>query len=296
MIAYYLFRLANFIIGKLPYPILHFTAHLIGWLLEHVLRYRRKVIDENLLKCFPSWSARDRKKVRTESYANLAIILLESFRGNLFSDEELRRRYVFTNPEIVQPYFDKGQDIIMVSAHFNNWEWGVLAFNQQLPFQTVGVYKPIKNKKINEYLDQRRTRTGMMLVPITETRKITSPHEPPARMYILVADQSPSNMKHAIWVNFLGRPTPCLHGPEKYAHQMDWPVFFASIHRSKPGYYKVTLHKITDEPVSMEHGEITARFMSILEKDILSSPGSWLWSHKRWKRVKETDPAKSVND
>jgi len=265
-------------------------AEMTGWILEHVVRYRRAVVETNLALCFPSWNTRELKAVRSASYRNLGIWLLESFKGNLFSDEELRRRFTMKNPELIQEAYDRGKDIILVAAHFNSWEWAILAFDQQLPYQTVGVYKPIKNKRINAYLDKRRTRTGMMLVPITETRTIREPHTGPPRLYIFVADQSPSNMDQAIWVDFLGRPTPCLHGPEKYARTLDVPVYFASIHRTRTGYYEAAYHEIAAEPKQLEYGEITRRFMKVLEEDIKRSPGSWLWSHKRWKRVKiETD-------
>ncbi len=44
--------------------------------------------------------------------------------------------------------------------------------------------------------------------------------------YIMAADQSPSNAKNVIWVNFLGRETAFLHGPEKYAIRYNYPVIF----------------------------------------------------------------------
>jgi len=292
MIAYLAFRMVNAFFGYMPYPLLAVSAHGLSFLLEYVVRYRKKLVDANLHRCFPEMSPKEIARIRRANYLNLAFILLESFKGNVMSDKELRKRYVFENPELVEAYFQKQIDIILVSAHFNNWEWGVVTFNQQLPYQTVGVYKPLKHKSINRYLDKVRSRTGMLLIPLQNTRTITEPHEPPPRMYIFIADQSPSNMKHAIWTDFLGTPTPCLHGPEKYAKQMDVPVIFASIYREKNGYYKVVFTEITARPNQTAHGEITKSFMAILEKDVLHSPGSWLWTHKRWKRVKEDNNRK----
>lgn len=285
MLAYILFRTANAAIGYLPYVLLYRLSDMLAWILQYVVRYRKAVVDGNLKACFPELPEKEISLIRKESYKNLATIFLESFKGNVFSLKELRERFVFENPEILNPDLEAGKDVILVAGHFNNWEWAVLAFNLCLPYQTIGVYKPLKNKRINAYLDKVRTRTGMILVPIRETRSILDPHDPPPRMFIFVADQSPSNMEKAIWVDFLGRPTPCLHGPEKYARTLSTPVYFASILRVRQGYYKVNLDRITGEDADLEYGEITKRFMKVLEKDVLDSPGSWLWSHKRWKRV-----------
>ena len=100
---------------------------------------------------------------------------------------------------------------------------------------------------------------------------------------MMVADQSPSNVKKSFWVNFLGKDTACLHGPEKYSKLYDLPVLYFNVHRIKRGYYEVELSHITDEPKSMPEGEITRLYMNHLEKYIRAYPANWLWSHRRWK-------------
>jgi KDO2-lipid IV(A) lauroyltransferase len=44
------------------------------------------------------------------------------------------------------------------------------------------------------------------------------------------------------------------------------------------------LNLITDDPRSMNWGQITERQTKLLEKEILNHPEFWMWSHKRWKR------------
>jgi KDO2-lipid IV(A) lauroyltransferase len=99
----------------------------------------------------------------------------------------------------------------------------------------------------------------------------------------MAADQSPRNKEKAIWVDFLGRDTAFLHGPEKYAMQYNYPVFYADIKQVKRGYYTLYLSILADDPASLSEGEITKRFAAKLESIILEDPGNWLWSHKRWK-------------
>lgn len=286
MIAYWLFRLFHGTIGRIPYPLMYAMADVLAWKLEHLIRYRRKVVDKNLKLSFPDLTPAQIGEIRKHAYRNLADILLEGFKTRYISDSELRKRYNFANPEAVQHLYDRGEDIMVVAGHFNNWEWGTLGFDQQLPFQSVGVYKPIKNPRIERYMAKARTRTGMILCPVKNTRSIALPHPLPPRLYLFIGDQSPSNMEKAIWVNFLGRDTPCLHGAEKYARDLNLPVYFASIIRVKRGHYEVLLKVITEQPADVSPNGITIEYMRLLELDIRKSPGSWLWTHNRWKRTR----------
>jgi Kdo2-lipid IVA lauroyltransferase/acyltransferase len=286
MIAYWVFRLFHGVVGRIPYRLMYTLADVLAWKLEHLIRYRRKTVDNNLKRCFPDYGAYQLQKIRKEVYRNVADILLEGFKTKYITDSELRKRYNFINPEAVQHLFDRGADIMVVAGHFNNWEWGTLGFDQQLPFQSVGVYKPIKNARIERYMAKARTRTGMILCPVKNTRSIALPHPPPPRLFLFIGDQSPSNMEKAIWVNFMGRDTPCLHGAEKYARDLNLPVYFASINRVKRGHYEVVLKVITEKPSEVVPDGITIEYMRLLEMDIRESPGSWLWTHNRWKRAR----------
>jgi KDO2-lipid IV(A) lauroyltransferase len=102
----------------------------------------------------------------------------------------------------------------------------------------------------------------------------------------MASDQSPTNLSKAFWVNFLGRETAFLHGPETYAKKYDLPVIFVDIQRVKRGYYQLTLVLISDKPRETGEGEITKRYASLLEKAIYHQPENWLWSHRRWKHTR----------
>ena len=105
-------------------------------------------------------------------------------------------------------------------------------------------------------------------------------------IFIMASDQSPSNIKKAIWVKFLGRDTAFLQGPEVYAKKHDLPVVFVDIQRVKRGYYELEMKLITENPLELPEGEITQRYASMLEEAIRNKPENWLWSHRRWKHVR----------
>jgi KDO2-lipid IV(A) lauroyltransferase len=237
----------------------------------------------NLKKAFPDLSDDEIFNISKGFYKNLTDIIIEGIKGISLSEKEIVRRYKFTNPEISDAYYKKGKDIMIVGSHYTNWEWGVLAGAPQVSHKCFGVYKPLSNKYIDAYFRKGRVDMGMNLVPIKQTRAAFDEKQNEASCYILLADQSPSNIQKAIWVNFLGIETACLHGPEEYAKKHDLPILYVNIQRIKRGFYEVTYIPLIENSQQSQKGQITSIYMGTLEKIIKQNPKFWLWSHRRWK-------------
>jgi Kdo2-lipid IVA lauroyltransferase/acyltransferase len=144
-------------------------------------------------------------------------------------------------------------------------------------------YKPLSNTYVDRYIRNTRSKSGSKLVSIYKTAKIFENNIGKVIGYVMAADQSPSNPKRAYWINFLGRETAFLHGPEYYAIKYNIPILFIDIQRVKRGYYELTSVLISDDPTNTKEGEITKKYAKMLEKAILNKPENWLWSHRRWK-------------
>ena len=84
-------------------------------------------------------------------------------------------------------------------------------------------------------------------------------------------------------MNFFGRPTGFVAGPEKGARAGNLPVLFTYIVKPKRGYYRAFLEVACEDPSALEEGELTLRYAHYMEKVIRSNPEMWLWSHRRWK-------------
>ncbi len=164
------------------------------------------------------------------------------------SKKTLLKRYKVVNLELLDPYFNRGQSVIGLAAHYNNWEWGVAGFGYQFKHKSIGLYKPLSNKYIDNYVRKSKVAAGMFMVPIKETRlTFEKKHEKPA-IFLMISDQSPSNLKKAIWVKFFNQDTACLHGAEFYSKKYDIPIIFGDVQRKKRGYYEVKLSVFEDNP------------------------------------------------
>ena len=276
-----------FLIGLIPFRVLYIISDFLRFVLHRVVGYRKKVVEENIRNSFPGLSVAEQKKLVNRSYKNLADIFVEGIKGFTISDKQVVARHKFINPEFLTPYTEAGKSVILLPAHYGNWEWGGLSIPLQLDNKHVIVlYKPLSNKFADRLVKKNRSRTGIFMGSIYETARLFKNYVVQTTAFFLLADQSPTNVSRSYWTNFMGRETAFLHGPERYARLYQLPVIFVDIQRVKRGYYEVGFSLITDNPASLPEGEITALYARKLEEVIRKKPENWLWSHRRWKLKK----------
>lgn len=224
-------------------------------------------------------------RLASQFYRHFSDILLESVKGLTLKKTELQRRFIYRNPEIFQPIFEENQSAILLGSHYGNWEWGVLSFPLNVQHQVVGVYKPLKNKALDNYLNSLRMQWGLQLTEMKQAGRAVARQKNKPTIFVLIADQTPFDMPYAHWANFLNQDTPFLHGMDKLARQTGYPVFYFEIERVKRGFYEVTFSPLCEAKKDLAEGEITQVFAEKLEATIRKAPANWLWSHRRWKRA-----------
>jgi len=282
-VSYLFLRFMIGLTSVLPFRMLYIFSDLLYYILFYMVGYRRKVVFTNLKTSFPGKSEAEINMLVKKFYHHLCDITLESIKGFSMSADEVVRRHRIINPETVEKYFEPGKSVICLPAHYNNWEWGSLSPGLQLSYPIVGFYKPLSNKITDEYVKKHRAKFNTRLASIRQTAATFQELAQTPVLYIMAADQSPSNIRDCYWVDFLNHDTACLHGPEKYARKFDIPVLYVEVGKVKRGFYELNSTIITENPSELHEGEITRLYMKYLETTILKEPAYWLWSHKRWK-------------
>jgi len=267
----------------LPFRLLYWFSDVVYLFIHYIACYRKQVVLSNLQNSFPDKNIGEIKLIAKQFYHHFSDLLIESLKSFTVSEAELIPRYEFRGIRILNGLFEKGQSAICVAGHYGNWEWGGVVSGNQIKHKPVGFYKPLTNRYVDEYVRRSRVKGRSVLAPITLTAETFSTvYEEPA-LFFMVADQSPSTTRLAYWVDFLNQDTAALHGPEKYARIHNLPVVFASVEKVRRGFYAVEFKLLEADPLMTEAGEITTRFMKMLEADIKRNPQYYLWSHRRWK-------------
>ena len=231
-LTFFLLRSTSFLFSLLSFQMVYGVSNVVCLFLSRIVRYRRKIVLGNLVKSFPEKSPNEIDCIANAYYRHLCDLIVESIKGLTITKPRLHERFVYKNPNIFDPFYDKNKSIILLGSHFGNWEWGSLSFPLAVRHKVIGIYKPINNKVVENYLNACRKRWGLHLVNMKNAGRAILQHKGQPIMLVLIADQSPANIKHAQWVNFLHQDTPFLHGAEKIARQTGFPVFHYKIKKT----------------------------------------------------------------
>jgi KDO2-lipid IV(A) lauroyltransferase len=280
-LAYYIFVLP---FSYLPLWVLYRFSDLFYLLLLTVFPYRKQVIEQNLKNSFPEISQQEIRKLRNKFYRHFCDLLIEGVKNLTISEKQLRKRLLISNPEIVQELFDKEKNVLLVSGHYNNWEWLISAQNFLFPHQAYGIGMPMTSKFWDKKVNSRRQRFGMRVVHAKNYKKNLAANPQELKAVLVLSDQSPGDSLKSYWMEFLYQPTAVLFGTELMAHELGYSVVFFHTKKIKRGYYEIKLSLITDDPTAEDYGSITEQHTKLLESIIKEKPEYWLWSHKRWKR------------
>ncbi|MCU0447996.1 MAG: hypothetical protein MUE85_24105 [Microscillaceae bacterium] len=286
MIAYCIFLGLVRFLQITPFWLLYRFSDGLYLLMRYGIKYRYKVVYQNLKQTFPDKTEAEIQKIIDGFYQHLCDMALESLKGFTCSRATLTQRVRLRNPEVADRYYDQGGNCLALAAHYGNYEWVASVGGLQLKYLPLILYKPLSNRYIDAFVRNSRKQYGTLFGSIYETDKLfRATFERPV-VYGLAADQSPSNLEKCYWVKFLGRDTACLHGGENYAISLNLKAVYYKIKRIKRGYYDVWLQEIEFDPQNTCPGEFTQKFMNLVEATILEEPSHWLWSHKRWKHQK----------
>jgi Kdo2-lipid IVA lauroyltransferase/acyltransferase len=288
-IGFYIFYGLNWVITLLPLRVLYFFSDFLFLVLYYLLSYRRKVVATNLRNSFPEKSLKELKAIEKKFYRHLADLIVEILKLTHMNKAQSLERMKITNIELLERLYSEGRDVIAVIGHYNNWEWlKSLIFHTK--YQTVSIYKPLKNKQFDNYFLNLRKREGMILTPMSLiVREILEGRKANRRsIYSFLTDQTPPGGDIKYWTNFLNQDTPVYLGVEKIASKYDMAVVFLNVQKVRRGYYNYTAELLFEHALELPEHTITEGHVRRLEEVIRERPEYWIWSHRRWK-YKRTD-------
>jgi KDO2-lipid IV(A) lauroyltransferase len=272
-------------LSLLPLSVLYGIGTVMYFFVYKVFRYRIGVVRENLIKSFPNKSEHELKTIERAYYKHLANLFVEGIKQLTISKKALMRRYYCKNPQIVNDYFAQGKSVILMSSHYNNWEWMVLSLSLQFDFQGIGIGKPNSNKVFEKIINKVRTRYGTEVIFADTVREMIQKYDQEQKKcaYMMLCDQSPASVEKSYVTTFLHQPSAMIYGAEYFAKKYDYPVFYYVVKQRKRGYYEIELTEITHSPQNDPYGSIMEKYVNYLQQDIEQQPQFWLWSHRRWK-------------
>src|SRR5687768_7853119 len=119
--SYILYYLVIIPISLLPFPILYAISDFLFIIFFHLIGYRKKVVLNNIRNSFPAKTEEEIKEIAKKFYRHFCDIVVESLKSFTISQQEISKRMVLLNPELLNKYFDQNKSIILAGGHYNNW-------------------------------------------------------------------------------------------------------------------------------------------------------------------------------
>jgi KDO2-lipid IV(A) lauroyltransferase len=286
-IGYYLFYGLNWIITLLPLPVLYIFSDFLYLILYNVVGYRRKVVATNLRNSFPEKTDTELKIIEKKFYRHLADIIIETLKSTHLTKANQKKRFTYSNLEIIDKLREEKRDIIAVLGHYNNWEWPTL-LPYYLKYKTIIIYKPLQNKYFNNFVNNNRSKDGIVLTPTSQViREIINYRRNNINtVSVFITDQIPAMGDIKYWTTFLNQDTAVFTGASKIASKYDMAIVFFHVQKVKRGYYNLDIELLFDHTEGLSEEVITEKHVRRLEEIIREKPENWIWSHRRWKHKK----------
>jgi len=284
---YVLFEMASMIVQSLPLKVVQKAGSVLGVFVYSVLRFRRTITLENLKKAFPEFDEVRISSIAREAFRNVGISMLELLWLPRLKAPEVHQLVTTENIDVLKTAKSKGKGVIILTAHFGNWELLPTAVSAVSTFPLTLVVKIQSNKLVDKKVTERRKRAGSKIVPMEFAVRQSLRTLEQGEIMVIAADQSAA--MESIAVNFFGRLVPTFAGPAVFSLKTGAPILMGLVIRQGDGTYSLRFAEVPRDDLK-EYSEsavavLTQRHVAMTESMIRDNPGQWLWMHRRWKHT-----------
>ena len=127
------------------------------------LRHRR-IVSANLQFAFPEFSPKRIRRLSIDVFQNLGITFFEICQMAFLSKEDILNKFRIRGEDILRSELKTGRGLIMISAHFGNWELAVQYVGCYFGISIVGIAKKVRFKPLDRWINRFRMRFGNRVI------------------------------------------------------------------------------------------------------------------------------------
>lgn len=268
------------VLARLPWKLQRALGKLVGRLLHHVLRDRRRVAARNIALCFPELGAAQQAQLVYRSFAELGIGLFEFARAWWGSVEPMRRGLRVEGLEHLAAAREGGRGVIVISGHFTTLEIAARLMCDYAPL--AGMYRPHDQGAMEWAVKRGRMRYAQHMFTREELRPALK-HLKQGGLLWFAPDQD-TRRGESVFVPFFGLPAYSLTSTHQLSRLSGASVIAFAHERREDGGYTLRLSPAFEEFPSKDATADTARVMAAIEDMVRQVPAQYLWIHRRFKR------------
>jgi KDO2-lipid IV(A) lauroyltransferase len=283
-----LFVILEKAIPLFPLKFVQYTARLKGKFFFYVIPIRKKTALKNLQLAFPEKSRKDINRIIKGVYINVFLVIFEFFYFPKLTSDKIKELVHVTNPELINNKLQQGKGLVLISAHFGNWELIAYAVSRICgePFNII--VKEQSNKVLDRKINRIRESGGNKMIYMEHSLKNILMLLGSNKIVAMLGDQSPPK-ESPVKTDFFIKNVPTFEGAARFAIKTGAPVIFGVPVRNKDYTYSITLIEIDTSEYKDYNDENIARLtqehVNLLKEHIIAHPDHWLWFHRRFKNV-----------
>ena len=291
-LQYLLIRFAGFLYDLVPPSKAYDIGSTFTRPFYTLLRNRRKVAIDNILKAKITDSPDEADRIAREAFAHLGGHICEAFKvGEVINLENWKEHIKFDcSEECRKLSFEKtDQPFILLTGHLGTWEAGVNILSLVRPMMAIA--RKMNNPFVEKFMRERHFRGAITVIDKNKgfTPAVLREWKDTAAALAIVMDQH-GGRRNGVNVDFMGREANTHTSPARLHLRTGMPVIVGAIIREAPFKYKL----IGGDPIQFERTddrdtdvkELLTLFNQRLEKIIRQYPEQYLWAHKRWRKLK----------
>ncbi|MDI6732935.1 MAG: lysophospholipid acyltransferase family protein [Planctomycetota bacterium] len=308
VVEYFVLRWVIFFLTALPLEMVNrLCRNLVEMIYTLDSRYKKIAIN-NILQAVPpvvptglllinypvrdvhSHSAAD--KIARASYEHFLLAFVHLLHLSRFKGIKNKKHIRFENTAVLDKAMSRNKGVILVTAHFGNWEIGVAELASSghpislIAFQQVNPY-------FNKMLNQFRESCGVNIIPTKGAISRCEELLKEGRIVVFVIDQT--GREEGVEVEFFGRKSSAMWGPANLSLKTGAPIIpFSSCstaqHITEFMCWVIKFRNtINYQPIGDKDQDIkrlTQLYLDEIEQIIREHPEQWIWFHRRWKRYR----------
>ncbi len=283
-------KLFKIILKPIPRSFLRCLGLPFGFIWYDLIRFRRKVVIDNLTKAFPEWSEEKINSVGRKSVYSLMENFFEFFLILAIDDDWIKKNIVFEGLENLDQAKSEGKGAFLLSLHLGQGDLMANCLARQ-GYKVSIITKFFNSKLLNAVWFGVRGAQGVRHIP---------PHGEKTPFLILkqlkentmvgfVLDQH-MGKPYGVRTQFFGRSAGTAYGLALFHIKTKRPIVPVYNYLADDG----KIHIVAEAPFLYRNEfenqdreqtlvELTQAFTDKIEQIVRRYPEQWMWIHRRWK-------------
>ena len=268
----------------LPLSAARLLGRTLGAITYGLLRATRRLsIDQLEYALGPSLTLSERRRIARRVFRNLGQSVIEWLLLPRLSTDEIQRLVTSEGVEHVRRALSKGSGVILVSAHFGNWELAPL-YLKSLGFEGGVLARRLRYPEYESFLITMRGSRGVPTLArgsLKEVARLLRANQ----IVGMLPDQDVDSLE-GVFVDFFGHPAYTPLGPAALSLMTGAPILPCFVIREGTRF-RLVIEPPLQGPQTIDRAQaltrLTQAWSNVVESYIRRYPDQWVWMHRRWK-------------